>query len=54
MVKSSMSRIMRNDVADAPVGREGGRSPSALSTGHDGAAAGCGEWAAGDRASAGV
>ena len=37
MVKSSMSRIMRNDVADGPVGSEGGRSPSALSTGHDGA-----------------
>ena len=27
MVKSSMSRIMRNDVADAPVGSEGGRRP---------------------------
>ena len=38
MVKSSMSRIMRNDVADAPVGSEGGRSPSTLSTGHNGAA----------------
>ena len=33
MVKSSMSRIIRNDVADGPVGSEGGRSPSALSTG---------------------
>jgi transposase len=33
MVKSSMSRITSNDVADAPVGSEGGRSPSALSTG---------------------
>jgi len=42
MVKSGMSRIMRNDVADAPVGREGGRSPSALSTGESFAtAAGC-------------
>jgi len=41
MVKSSMSRIMRNDVADAPVGSEGGRSPSTLSTGHNGAAARC-------------
>ena len=41
MVKSSMNRIMRNDVADAPVGSEGGRSPSTLSTGHNGAAARC-------------
>jgi transposase len=41
MVKSSMSRIMRNDVADGPVGREGGRSPSALSTGQNGTATGC-------------
>lgn len=40
MVKSRMNRIMRNDVADGPVGNEGGRSPSALSTGHNGAAAG--------------
>src|SRR3954451_10322418 len=40
MVKSSMSRIMRSDVVDTPVGREGGRSPSALSTGQNGAAAG--------------
>ncbi|HEY6355372.1 MAG TPA: hypothetical protein VIY30_12860 [Burkholderiaceae bacterium] len=39
MVKSRMNRIMRNDVADGPVGNEGGRSPSALSTGHNGAAA---------------
>ena len=31
---------MRSDVVDAPVGREGGRSPSALSTGQNGAAAG--------------
>ena len=38
MVKSRMNRIMRNDVADGPVGNEGGRSPSALSTGHNGAA----------------
>src|SRR5947199_7789296 len=37
MVKSSMSRIMRNDVADAPVDSEGGRRPSALSTGYNGA-----------------
>jgi transposase len=52
MVKSSMSRIMRNDVADAPVGSEGGRGPSALSTGDDGAAAGraaSGPLAAGQR-----
>ena len=41
MVKSSMSKIMRNDVADVPVGSEGGRSPSTLSTGHNGAAARC-------------
>ena len=40
MVKSGMSRIMRNDVADGAVGSEGGRSPSALSTGHNGAATG--------------
>ena len=39
MVKSSMSRIIRNDVADGPVGSEGGRGPSALSTGDNGAAA---------------
>ena len=40
MVKSSMSRIIRNDGADGPVGSEGGKSPSALSTGQNGAAAG--------------
>lgn len=40
MVKSRMNRIMRNDVADGPVGNEGGRSPSALSPGHNGAAMG--------------
>src|SRR5881227_3181262 len=40
MVKSSMSRIMRNDVTEGPVGSEGGRSPSALSTGQSGAVAG--------------
>jgi transposase len=40
MVESSMSRITRNDVADGPVGREGGRSPSALSTGQSVAATG--------------
>jgi transposase len=38
MVKSSMSRIIRNDVADGPVGNEGGRSSSALSTGQAAAA----------------
>ena len=37
MVNSSMSRIMQNDVADGPVGSEGGRRPSTLSTGHNGA-----------------
>ena len=42
MVKSSMNRIKRNDVAVVPVGSEGGRSPSALSTGESVAtAAGC-------------
>ena len=40
MVKSGMSRIMRNDVADGAVGSEGGRSPSALSHRHNGAATG--------------
>ena len=40
MVKSSMNRIKRNDVAVGPVGSEGGRSPSALSTGQNGAMAG--------------
>ena len=40
MVKSRMNRIMRNDVADELAGRAGGRSPSALSVGHNGAAAG--------------
>ena len=39
-MKSSMNRIMGNDVADGPVGNEGGRRPSALSTGHNGVAAG--------------
>src|SRR3954463_12975626 len=48
MVKSSMSRIMRHDVADAPVGSEGGRGPSALSTGDNGAAA-SGQLAIGQR-----
>jgi transposase len=33
MVKSSMSRIIGNDVAGGPVDSEGGRRPSALSTG---------------------
>ena len=41
MVKSSMSRIIRNDVADGPVGSEGGRRPSALSTGQNGAGVAC-------------
>jgi transposase-like protein len=40
MVKSKMSRIKRHDVADAPVGSEGGRCPSALSTGQNGTATG--------------
>jgi transposase len=40
VVKSSMNRIKRNDVADVPVGSEGGRSPSALSIGPNGAGAG--------------
>lgn len=35
MVKSSMNKIKRNDVAVGPVGSEGGRSPSALSTGQN-------------------
>ena len=37
MVKSSMSKTVRNDVADGLVGSEGGRRPSTLSTGHNGA-----------------
>ena len=40
MVKSSMNGIKRNDVADGRVGSEGGRRPSALSTGHNGVASG--------------
>jgi transposase len=40
MVESSMNRIMRNDGADGPVGSEGGRRPSTLPTGHNGAAEG--------------
>ena len=40
MVKSNMSRIRRDDVADGPVGSEGGRRPSALSTGQNGTATG--------------
>ena len=40
MVKFIMNRIVRSDVADGPVVSEGGRRPSALSTGHNGAAAG--------------
>jgi transposase len=35
VVKSSMNRIKRNDVAIGRVGSEGGRSPSALSTGQN-------------------
>jgi transposase len=41
MVKSSMSRVIRNDVADGLVGSEGGRRPSALSTGQNGTGVGC-------------
>lgn len=37
MVKSSMKRIIRNDVVGGPVGSEGGRRPSTLSIGHNGA-----------------
>jgi transposase len=40
VVKSSMNRIKRNDVAYGRVGSEGGRSPSALSTGQNGASSG--------------
>src|ERR1700749_2305832 len=37
MVKSSMSKIeLKDAVADGPVVSEGGRRPSALSTGHGG------------------
>ena len=39
-MKSNMSRIRRHDVTDEPVGREGGQSPSALSTGQNGTATG--------------
>ena len=55
MVKSSMSRIIRHGVADGPVGSEGGRRPSALSTGHNGAAEGAasGPLSAGQRWSVG-
>jgi transposase len=49
MVKSNVNRIIRNDVADGPVGSEGGRRPSTLSTGHTGAAAGSGPLAPGQR-----
>jgi hypothetical protein len=51
MVKSSMNRIMQNDVADdAPVGSEGGRRPSTPSTGHNGAGgAASGQLAPGQR-----
>jgi transposase len=38
VVKSNMSRIRRHDVADGPVESEGGRRPSALSIGYNGAA----------------
>lgn len=37
MVKSSMNEIEQRDAVDGPVGSEGGRGPSALSTGHGGA-----------------
>ena len=40
MMKSSMSKIEPNDADDGPVVSEGGRSPSALSTGHGGAGQG--------------
>ena len=40
MVKSSMNEIERGDVAGGPVVSEGGRSPSALSTGHSDTGAG--------------
>jgi transposase len=40
VVKSSMNKIMRNDGADGRVGSEGGRSPSTLSTGRNGAGSG--------------
>ncbi len=36
MMKSSMNEIGRLDAADGPVGSEGGRSPSTLSTGRAG------------------
>jgi transposase len=36
MVKSSMSKIELEDAGDGPVVSEGGRRPSALSTGHGG------------------
>ena len=36
MVKSSMNKIIRNDVVDGPVGSEGGRRPSTLSIGNNG------------------
>lgn len=36
MVNSNMNRIRRDDVADGLVGSEGGRRPSALSTGQNG------------------
>jgi hypothetical protein len=39
-MKSSMNEIDRPDVADGPVVREGGRSPSTLSTGQRGPAQG--------------
>ena len=40
MMKSSMSKIEPNDANDGPVVSEGGRSPSTLSTGHEGAGQG--------------
>jgi transposase len=37
VVKSNMSRIIRHDAGDGLVGSEGGRRPSTLPTGHNGA-----------------
>ena len=49
MVKSSMNRIIRDDVTGGPVGSEGGGRPSTLSTGHNGAGATSGPLAAARR-----
>lgn len=56
MVKSSMSKIELKDAGDGPVVSEGGRRPSALSTGHggtNGARPGIGALGPGQRWSAG-